>query len=48
MGAVASVIVVDAVRQVDYREREMEFVAEAPHGALDEVVDKLLPLLDEE
>lgn len=43
-----SVIVADSVRQVDYREREMEFVAVAPRGVIEEVLDKLLVLFEEE
>ncbi len=48
VGAVTSVIVADAVRQVDYREREMAFVAEAPKAIVEEVLDKLLAVLEEE
>jgi mRNA interferase MazF len=48
VGAVTSVIVADAVRQVDYREREMAFVAEAPRAIVEEVLDKLLAVLEEE
>jgi len=48
VGAVTSVIVADAVRQVDYREREMAFVAEAPRAVVEEVLDKLLAVLEEE
>lgn len=48
VGAVSSVIVSDAVRQIDYREREMAFVAEAPKSTLEEVVDKLLTVLDDD
>jgi mRNA interferase MazF len=43
-----SVVVSDSVRQVDYREREMEFVALAPKALVEEVIDKLLTLVDEE
>ena len=46
--AVASVVVADAVRQVDYREREVEFVAAAPREVVEEVLDKLLTVLEEE
>ena len=46
--AVASVVVADAVRQVDYREREVEFVVAAPKGVVEEVLDKLLTVLEEE
>jgi mRNA interferase MazF len=48
VGAVTSVIVADAVRQVDLREREMEFAAVAPRPIVEDVVDKLLTVLDEE
>jgi mRNA interferase MazF len=48
VGAVSGVILCDAVRQVDYREREMEFVATAPRQAVEEVLDKLLAILEEE
>lgn len=48
VGPVTSLIVADAVRQVDYRERETEFVAKAPREVVDEVIDKLLTVLDEE
>jgi mRNA interferase MazF len=44
----AGVILADAVRQVDYREREIEFVAEAPAAVVEEVLDKLLTVLEEE
>ena len=45
---VSSVVVADAVRQVDYREREVEFVASAPPQLLREVLDKLLVLIEDE
>lgn len=48
IGPVKSVIVADAVRQVDYREREMEFVAEAPNALVEEVLDTLLAVLEDE
>src|SRR5215217_364177 len=48
VGEVTSVVVADAVRQVDYRELEMAFVATAPRDVLEEVLDKLLALLEEE
>ena len=47
VGEVRSVVVADAVRQVDYREREMAFVAGAPVEVVEEVLDKLLALLEE-
>ncbi|MGB7156790.1 MAG: type II toxin-antitoxin system PemK/MazF family toxin [Tepidisphaeraceae bacterium] len=48
VGSVPSVIVADAVRQVDYREREMAFVADAPRPVLEEVLDKLFAVLEED
>ena len=48
LGVVAGVIVADSVRQVDYRERETEFVAESPREIVEEVLDKLLAVLEEE
>lgn len=48
VGTVTSVIVADAVRQVDFRQREMEFVAQAPRQTIDEVLDKLLAVLEED
>ncbi len=47
-GEVQSVVLSDAVRQVDFRERECAFVAAAPKTVVEEIVDKLLTLLDEE
>lgn len=46
VGDVRSFIISDAVRQVDYREREMEFVAVAPVAIVEEVLDKLLTVLE--
>jgi len=48
VGAVNSVIVADAVRPVDYHEREIAFIAEAPRAVVEEVLDKLLAVLEEE
>lgn len=48
VGAVTSVVVADAVRQVDYREREIAFVAEAPRAVVDEVLDRLLAVLEDD
>jgi mRNA interferase MazF len=48
VGGVRSVIVSDAVRQVDYREREAAFVATAPREVVDEVLDRLLAAMEEE
>lgn len=44
----SSVVVADSVRQVDYREREAEFVAAAPREIVEEVLDKLLTLCEDE
>ena len=46
VGNVASVVVADAVRQVDYREREMAFVVQAPRGVVNDVLDKLFAVLE--
>jgi mRNA interferase MazF len=48
VGKVDSVILADAIKQVDFREREMEFVAESPKEVFDEVLDKLWTVLEEE
>jgi mRNA interferase MazF len=48
VGKVESAVVADAVRQGDHREREAAFVAEAPREVVDEVMDKLLAVLEEE
>lgn len=47
VGDVTSVVVADAVRQVDYRELEMAFVAAAPNSIVEEVLDKLLAVLED-
>ena len=47
VGTVQSVVVADAVRQVDFREREMEFVTAAPAELVEEVLDKLFAVMDE-
>ncbi len=43
---VASVVIADAVRQVDFREREVQFIVKAPAALLDEVLERLLPIID--
>ena len=48
VGLVSSVVVADGVRQVDYREREAEFVADAPREVVEEVLDKLLAVLEDD
>ena len=46
VGTTLSVIVADGVRQVDYRQREMEFVTEAPRSLVEEVLDTLFAVLE--
>jgi mRNA interferase ChpB len=48
VGAVDSVILSDALRQLDYRERSMEFICKCPRGILDEVTLRSLSLIDPE
>jgi mRNA interferase MazF len=48
VGPVTSVIVADSVRQVDFREREMAYVAEAPREIVEAVLDKLLAVLEDD
>jgi mRNA interferase MazF len=48
MGKVESVVLADAIKHADYRERELEFVAEAPRELVEEVLDKLFTALEEE
>jgi mRNA interferase MazF len=47
-GHVDSVILADALRQLDYRERSMEWVARCPRSILDEVTSRSLSLIDPE
>lgn len=47
-GKVDSVVLADGIKHADYREREMEFVAEAPLRLVEEVLDKLLTALEED
>jgi mRNA interferase MazF len=47
IGAVSSVVLADAVRQVDYRYREMEFVASCPHEVIEDVLDRLYTITEE-
>lgn len=44
----SSVVIADAVRQVDFRERETEFVAVAPAELVEEVLDKMLVVCEED
>lgn len=48
VGAVQSVVVADAIRQIDYRHRETEFVATAPRSLVEEVLDTLLAVLEDD
>jgi mRNA interferase MazF len=48
VGEVKSVVVADAVRQVDYREREMAFVRAGPGEVVEEVLAKLMAVLEGE
>lgn len=48
VGRVASVVLADGVKQADFREREMEFVAESPPELVEDVLDKLFTVLEEE
>jgi len=45
-GEVDSVILCDALRQLDYRERSMAFVAKCPRAILDEVTLRALAVID--
>lgn len=45
-GEVDSVILSDALRQLDYRERSMAYVAKCPPEILDEVTARSLSLID--
>jgi mRNA interferase MazF len=46
VGEVESVILSDALRQIDYRERSMQFVAKCPKDILDEVTIRALTVID--
>jgi mRNA interferase MazF len=48
VGDVDSVILADALRQLDYRERSMELIASCPREILDEVTARSLALIDPE
>ncbi len=48
VGAVRSVIVADAVRQVDYRERECAFISSVLPHFVEDVVDRLFAVLEDE
>jgi len=48
VGPVRSVVIADSVRQVDFREREMQFVIAAPRELVEDVIDKLFAVLEDE
>jgi mRNA interferase MazF len=48
VGDVESVILCDALRQLDYRERSATFIAKCPRPVLDEVTARSLALIDPE
>ena len=48
VGDVDSAILCDALRQLDFRQRSMEFVAKCPREVLDEVTMRSLALIDPE
>ena len=48
VGEVSSVIIADGVRQVDYREREMDFVSELPSALVEQVLDQPFAVLEED
>jgi mRNA interferase MazF len=48
VGPVNGVIISDAVRQVDYREREVTYVSAAPPQVVQQVLDRLLAVLEGE
>jgi mRNA interferase MazF len=47
VGEVSSVVIADSIRQVDYREREIEPIGTAPESLVEEVLDRLLTALEE-
>jgi mRNA interferase MazF len=47
-GKVESVVLCDALRQLDYRERSMEYIGPCPREVLDEVTLRSLSLIDPE
>jgi mRNA-degrading endonuclease toxin of MazEF toxin-antitoxin module len=48
VGDVDSVILSDALRQIDYRAQSMEFIGKCPRAILDEVTGRSLSLIDPE
>jgi mRNA interferase MazF len=45
--AVKSILHADVARHIDYREREVAYVSTAPRELVEEVLDKLLTVLEE-
>ena len=48
VGEVDSVILCDALRQLDWRDRSMQFIASCPSTILDEVTARAMSLIDPE
>jgi mRNA interferase MazF len=48
IGDVDSVVLADAIRQVDFRERSMQFIRKCPREVLDEVTLRSLSIIDPE
>lgn len=48
VGMVSSVILADGVRQIDFRERNTTFVAEAPTSLVERVQDLLLAVIEDD
>ena len=48
VGEVDSVVLCDALRQLDFRERSMQFIAKCPPAVLDEVTARALSTIDPE
>ena len=47
VGPVSSVVLADAIRQIDYRHREIEFVTTCPREVIEDVLDKLYTITEE-
>ena len=48
VGEVESAILADAVRQLDFRERSMSFIAKCPRAILDDVTVRTMAVIDPE
>ena len=46
VGEVSSVIITDAVRQMDFRQRDAEFIAKAPKDIVEQVVDMIFATME--